>query len=193
MQALQPRNCSRFIEILALALAQKQKPYANIKMAIDPPRKTDLHCRQTQIDQWIDRYWMRRDQIFHQVRNESQKSMIWASILHLKCEKVVKFIVFIGIVRELPPPPLVILLGQLIVCTAHSHRHSQYYDNKEGRKHRYHSSWRRSCRKAEGPQRTCEQVSSCTKPDYESHFESVRWNKLFQILLGKTAPICHPK
>ena len=57
--------------------------------------------------------------------------MIWASILHLKCEKVVKFIVFIGIVRELPPPPLVMLLGQLIMCTAHSHRHSQYY----GRKH----------------------------------------------------------
>ena len=61
--------------------------------------------------------------------------MIWASILHLKCEKVVKFIVFITFARELPPPPLVILIGQLIVCTAHSHRHSQYDDKKEGRKH----------------------------------------------------------
>ena len=61
--------------------------------------------------------------------------MIWASIFHLKCEKVVKFIVFITFVRELPPPPLVILIGQLIVCTAHSHRHSQYDDKKEGRKH----------------------------------------------------------
>ena len=111
MQALQPRNIGRLIKFWAFALAWKQGPYANMKMAVDPPRNTDLHCiYQTALV------------MFTRIQNKQLG------------QKVIPIIGKGRMLRELPPPPMVIFPGQLVVCRGYCHYHSYRNDTNEGSK-----------------------------------------------------------